>query len=314
MSKIKIALIGAGVMGANHARVISRSQDAELVLVVDPFETNGQVLADAYGARWVPGVNDIPDDFAVVIASATESHFEIASHLIGAGHDVLIEKPLTPSLDLTRDLVSLSESNESVLMCGLLERFNPAVLTAQQFITKPNHIIATRHSPFTPRIKTHVAWDLMVHDVDLVIRLMAAEPDEVSSQSANVRSENRVADITDAILGFHGERLASVSASRVGQRKIRQISVSETDRLTEIDLLRRNVTIYHNVNESPLSNGVGYKQESIIEIPELITSVEPLTAQLEHFVRLIRGEVARSSERSSIIPSHEAIASIVRAT
>lgn len=311
MSKIKIALIGAGIMGANHARVISRSSEAELALVIDPFEHNGRALAAEHNTKWASDIHEIPSEYAVIVASATESHFELASQLISAGHDLLIEKPLTPSLEETRELVLLSEKNDTVLVCGLLERFNPAVLTAKQFITSPHHIVAVRHSPFTPRIKTHVAWDLMVHDVDLVLQLMGESPTSVASISATRNSENGISDITDAVLGFEDNRIASISASRVGQRKVRLFSVSEKDRLTEIDLLRRNVTIFHNVNESPLSNGAGYKQESIVEIPELITSKEPLTAQFEHYISIIRDNGSRSLERDSIVPAHATIASVL---
>lgn len=307
----KIALVGAGAMGANHARVVSQSKHAELSIVIDPFEKNGRALAETHNVQWAPTIDAIPADCSVILASATETHFDIAHQLIEAGHNLLIEKPLTPSLKTTQELVELSEAKGTVLMCGLLERFNPAVLTAQQMLTSPNHIVALRHSPFTPRIKTHVAWDLMIHDVDLVLRMFGCAPTNVTSFSAIGQSEGEVADVTDAILQFSHQNQALVSASRSGQRKIRNITVSEIGRQIEIDLLRRNVTIYHNVLESPLAEGSGYKQESIIEIPELITYVEPLSAQFSHFMKLIDGLADLSLERSSILPAHSVLQEIV---
>ncbi len=312
-AETKFAIVGAGVMGTNHARVISNSPNASVQVVVDLFEASGRRLADQHGAQWVKSAAEIPEGLAVVVASATESHFEIAESLIKSGHPVLIEKPLTASLEETKELLRLSEEHNTVLMCGLLERFNPAILTAKNLIREPHHINAVRHSPFTPRIKTHVAWDLMIHDMDLVIGMFGSAPESVFSASANRQSENGVADVTESVLSFGRNRIASVSASRTGHRKIRMFSVCEDDRLFEIDLLRRNVTVYHNVQESPLGDGLGYKQESIIEIPELISSTEPLTAQLQHFLHLLEDSQLASIERESILPAHNAILEVVEA-
>lgn len=110
---------------------------------------------------------------------------------------------------------------------------------------------------------------------------------------------------------FANGALAHVSASRIGQRKVRTLSIHEVDRLIEVDLLRRDVTVYHHVSDQPANiDGRGYKQQTVIEIPELLTSQEPLAAQLDQFVRLISGDADADAERRSILPSHEVVAQL----
>ena len=311
MSQVRVALFGAGAMGSNHARVIAESKHAKLSCIVDPYEPFGTALAERFGTRWVADASQLPEVDAIVVATATEAHFAAAHDFVASGVHALIEKPLTSSLAESSVLVNASRAADSVLMCGLLERFNPAVLTAERFIHEPRHVVAIRHSPFTPRIKTHVAWDLMIHDVDLAIRVFGSEPVSARSVSMNVASDNGVADVSDAILQFAGGPIASISSSRASQRKIRSVSISQAEKLIEVDLLRRNVTLFHNVQESDADDGRGYRQAAVIEIPELTSSVEPLTAQFDHFAKLISGEADRAAERDSILAPHRALEALL---
>jgi hypothetical protein len=106
--------------------------------------------------------------------------------------------------------------------------------------------------------------------------------------------------------------LATVSASRLGQRKVRSLVVSELDRLIEIDLLRRDVTIYRHVShDSATPDGLGYRQQTVIEIPELVSAREPLATQLDRFLDLLAGKVDPATERESILPSHRVVASVL---
>ena len=107
------------------------------------------------------------------------------------------------------------------------------------------------------------------------------------------------------MLTFPGGGLGTVSASRLGQRKVRSLVVAELDRLIELDLLRRDVTIYRHIShEAASADGRGYRQQTVIEIPELVTATEPLVAQLQRFVGLVRGEADAVEERAAILPAH----------
>lgn len=310
----RILLIGAGAMGALHARVIHQSERAELAGIADPDATKGQALAERFGTRWTPEPDGLADVDAVVLASPTPTHHKIAVEVLSHGKPLLVEKPVCDDLADSEEVVAMAAAKDVPLMCGLLERYNPAVLTAFSFVENPLHVAATRHSPYVPRIRTGVAWDLLVHDVDLTIRCFAGEPDRVSGSVGRFHpsSDNGAEDIAETVLGFPQGGLASVSASRVGQRKVRSLTITEIGRLVEVDLLRKAVTIYRNVSSEAASpDGRGYRQQSVIEIPELVSVAEPLATQLDRFVDVLEARVDAAEERDSILPSHRVVARVL---
>jgi predicted dehydrogenase len=313
VARKRVVLVGAGNMGSHHARVISQSDRADLSVLVDPRADIGRKVAERYGAQWLPELPTLTDLDAVVIAAATEAHFGLAMEVLAQDRPVLIEKPVADNLLRTREILNKAAERDLPLMCGLLERYNPAVLTARSLLQNPLHVIATRHSPYAPRIRTGVAWDLLVHDVDLAINIIGAAPSTVDATLGFFHPESApfAEDVAETVLGFPDGAIARISASRVGQRKIRRLSVYELDRLIEIDLLRRDVTIYRHVSENLVDDGRGYRQQTVIEIPELVTSQEPLTTQFNRFLDVIDGTVDAAEERATILPSHEVIDQVI---
>ncbi|WP_431073506.1 Gfo/Idh/MocA family protein [Microbacterium phyllosphaerae] len=312
--KKQVVLVGAGNMGSHHARVISQSDSAELAVLVDPREDVGSAVAARFGATWHPELPDLEPYDAVVVAAATEAHHELAMQVLGSDRPLLIEKPVADSLLRTEEILALAESRDLPMMCGLLERYNPAVITARAAMHAPLHITATRHSPYAPRIRTGVAWDLLVHDVDLAINLIGTQPTTVSSKLGFFHPESAAdaEDVASTILGFEGGAVAQISASRVGQHKVRTLAIHELDRLIEVDLLRRNLTIYHHVSEDSVDDGPSYRQQTIIEIPEIPPSPEPLTAQFARFMEVIDGGADAAAERATILPSHQVIDHVIQ--
>lgn len=313
MSRKQVVLVGAGTMGSHHARVISQSSEAELAVLVDPRESVGKAVAAKFGATWAPELPDLKSYDAVVVAAATEAHYPLAMQVISQQTPLLIEKPVADSLLRTEEILVSADEINLPFMCGLLERFNPAIMTARSLMKSPFHVVATRHSPYAPRIKTGVAWDLLVHDVDLAVTLLDSEPVSVDARLGffHPDSEPGAEDVAETILEFSNGTLAQVSASRVGQKKIRQVSIYEENRLIELDLLRRDVTVYHHISENSADGeGRGYRQQTVIEIPELVTSQEPLSSQFAHFLDVIDGKSDAGKERASILPSHKIIDSV----
>jgi predicted dehydrogenase len=312
-AKLRVALVGAGNMGSHHARVISQSADAELALLVDPREVVGRSVADRFGAAWAPELPDLDDVDAVVVAAATEAHYGLAMKVLENERPLLVEKPVADSLLRTEEILALAERKDLPLMCGLLERYNPAVMTAMAFIEAPRHVAAVRHSPYAERIKTGVSWDLLVHDVDLAVNIVKEAPSEVRSELGfyHPLSVAGAEDVAETLLRFPSGSVAHVSASRFGQRKIRQLSIYEETRLIEVDLLRRDVTVYYHVSENSVDEGRGYRQQTVIEIPELVSSQEPLTTQFSHFVDVITGRADAAAERATILPSHRVIDRVI---
>jgi predicted dehydrogenase len=314
-TKTRIALVGTGMMGALHARVVSTSDRARLVRVVDPREAVGREVADRYGATWSPELDGVADVDAMVIAAPTDCHFSLAEQILRLDMPLLIEKPVCDNIAETELIVNEAGKRGVPLLCGLVERFNPAVQTALSLVHKPVHVTATRHSPYAPRIRTGVAWDLLVHDVDLAIQVFGGqEPAGVSATVGHFHPDSQAdaEDVVETLLTFDDGGLASVSASRIGQRKVRSLVINEVDRLIEADLIRRDVTIYRHVMlDAATPDGRGYRQQSIIEVPELMNNREPLAGQLDHFLNMLAGTVDVDVERRRILPAHRVVSRVL---
>ena len=196
---------------------------------------------------------------------------------------------MSENLDDTVLVLDEAGRRDVPIVCGLLERFNPAVMTMHEIVEAPVHLNVLRHSPHTPRIATGVAFDLAVHDIDLALRLGDQMPDTVSAHLARCHptSPEGSEDIAEITLGFPDGMIAAISSSRVSQRKLRMLYVSELERLIEVDLLRRDITVYHHVTSDYIAGrSTGYRQQTVIDIPAILDAREPLAAQLDHFVAL----------------------------
>lgn len=310
MAGPRIALLGAGSMGQNHARVIANSPLATLAGIVDPNEATGKQVAERHGVSWAADLDGIGTVDAVVVAASTEYHYEIAKQVIGAGLPLLIEKPVCPSLAQTEEILAASRAADVPLMCGLLERYNAAVMVALSMVEQPMLVRAERHSPYAPRIKTGVAWDLLVHDVDLVSRFFGStDPVGLTVEVGyfNPISQPGAEDVIETSMRFANGGIATASASRISQRKVRSLVIQELDRLIEVDLLRRGVTAYrHTTIEEQAGGGPGFRQATEMEVPEIV-GAEPLVTQLGRFVDLIEGKTDAEEERQSILPSHRIV-------
>ncbi len=308
----RIALLGAGVMGANHARVLAASSRAELGLVIDRDAGRARAIADLAGARASSDLEDAAGFEAAILASPTETHVELGLAMLALGLPVLVEKPLAVKPDDARRLVEESAARDIPLTCGFVERFNPVVTAASEALSDaPVHLVAIRHSPRAPRIATSVVFDLLIHDIDLALRL-ASEPQVAEVRSSVwVSPQSGVPEIADCLIRFSDGALATLSASRVGQRKIRTLAVTTATTLAEIDLLRADLTLYRNVSQEQLTErGMGYRAETIVDIPFVRHAGEPLAQQLDHFLDLVDGTADADAERATLLAPHEIAAEV----
>jgi predicted dehydrogenase len=310
-----VALVGAGQMGANHARTIHRSEEFQLAFVVDADLERAKGLVQQFGGQAVASVDDIKDVQAAVVATSTNSHFGIVENLLGLKIPVLCEKPLTPSLETTRVLIETSEKNATPIQCGFVERFNPAFLTAKKMIGQPViHAQSVRHSPPALRIASGVAEDLLIHDLDLALSLSTAPVMSVAG-SVYRSSTTGEDEISDCIINLEDNAVFTLSASRMSQRKIRDWRICTDKDLFEVDLLRQTVTIYENITQEFLNQGnATYRARTMVDYPFIERSGEPLAMQLQHFSRLLDGAVREQSERDSILASHIALSDFLEAS
>jgi UDP-N-acetylglucosamine 3-dehydrogenase len=284
---VKVAIVGAGIMGGRHARVARSVPAAEVTIVVDPDEYKGRRLAEYVGAVYMPSVNALPGMVdAAIVAVPTESHVEIGTILLEKGLDVLMEKPIAATVEGAKRLVAAAEEHDRILMVGHVERFNPAVVELARHLSGLIHIDVRRVGPFTPRVPTGVALDLMIHDIDLVSWLAGSQPEVVSAVMRRVRSETE--DIAICILTFPTGVSAVLTASRASQTKQRQIELTQKDNVVVADLVRGQVTV-HRVEHSEFvdERGSMYRQSGIVEIPYLEHQGEPLLLEQQHFLKCV---------------------------
>ena len=313
-ARLRVGLVGAGAMGALHARVLTQSERADLAFVCDPSPA-GKDLARRFDVPWLLSF-DASSVNAVIVASPTDTHRQLAFEVIAAGLPVLVEKPLADSYQAACEIIDASASADVPIMCGFVERYNPTIMTAMEFVEQPLHITSVRHSPYVPRIRTGVTSDLLIHDVDIVMLLIGAQPTSVDGRLGyfHPQSEKGSEDLAEALLQFPSGALAACSASRLSQRKIRSMSITDLDRLVEIDLLRQDITVYRHVANAPAGeDGLGYRQQTIIDVPVVIYRDEPLVAQLDRFCALIDGRADAAEERRSLLPPHRVIDLVQRA-
>ena len=176
MTPLRIAVVGAGVMGELHARSIAASERATLTEVIDVDIERAADVAARHGGVPLPAGRFLDAD-AVVVAAPTAVHTELAPDLLARGIPVLVEKPLAPDITGVRQIITTARTTGTVLMCGFVERFNPVVIAAQDMVDEPFlHWVSVRHSPPARRPTSHVATDLLIHDVDLALRLHGSNP------------------------------------------------------------------------------------------------------------------------------------------
>ncbi len=291
---MRIAVVGAGVMGERHARVVAASQQATLARIIDPAPAVAEVAA-RYGCEWVPEL-DLTGVDAVIVAAPNPVHEDIAAEVLRAGLPVLVEKPLAANLDAATRTVELAAKLDVPLMCGFVDRFNPAWLTLRKVLAgrMPIHLTMVRHSPFQTRVLESVAWDLLIHLADHAITLCAAEPDLICSRRTMHASP--VSDDTADALVSWGTSTGLLSAVRLGQRRMWTVTAHATDMTVWADLAGRRVIVSCNgaTEEAP------------------VAAREPLAVQLDHFARLVRGRVCADAERESILPAHRLVDRVMR--
>lgn len=291
---VRVGIVGTGIMGSNHARVLRAVPDAAVVVVTDPDAGKGQRLADHIGARFESRLEALPGQVdAAIVATPTETHAEIAVTLLESGIDVLVEKPIAPTVEEAKDLVSVARKHDRILMVGHVERFNPAVLELDRHVDGLIHIDVRRVGPFSPRIATGVVLDLMIHDVDLVNTLAGGELSTLSSLTRRVRADSE--DIAMCVLTYASGVSATLTASRVSQGKQRQIELTQKANVVVADLLRQQLTI-HRVEHAEYvgEQGARYRQSGVIEIPYLEHQGEPLLLELQHFIDCVRNRTQPS--------------------
>ena len=243
MKKIKVGVVGVGYLGQFHAEKYAAMPEVDLVGVVDTDSERGQLIAQKLSTRWFPepalllGRVD-----AVSIVVPTAFHHRVALPFLEQGVHVLLEKPVTVTLDQADEVIAVSDRTNAVLQIGHIERFNPAVTSIKKLLTSPRYITAERAAPFTVRCTdVNVILDLMIHDLDIVVDLAGSDPKEISAAGASVMTTET--DTATARIVFENGCIADVTASRVSDEKKRMLRVFDGDNLYTSDYQTQKATV-----------------------------------------------------------------------
>ena len=281
MDKVNISLIGVGRMGQFHLNVVSQINQINLSGIYDADENHLNEISQKHNIRKFNSLDEAIDNAdAVIIASPTMYHFEIAKKAVEKGKHVLVEKPMTETYTQALELEEIVKQKNVILQVGHVERFNGAVQELHHIIEKPYLIEARRLAPFTPRI-TDVG---VVFDIPIV---------RFSASGKRIRTNNE--DIASALLEFEDSTIATISASRVTQEKIRTLAISTEEAYFILDYATQDITIHRQAasqSNIKTSVGINYKQESIIE-RVFIHRDNPLKLEDEHFANCILGKDKR---------------------
>jgi predicted dehydrogenase len=285
---LDVAVVGAGVMGANHVRILRQLPDVRIKYVADRDGERASALAQSVGAASVQDVQDVIGRVdAAIVAVPTELHADVTSRLLEGGAHVLVEKPMASNVAEAERMLTSAASAQRVLQVGHVERFNPAVLELDNLVRDLVHLNFARISPFSGRTPDGVIVDLMIHDLDLACALAKSEVERVHAVATRTRSQTE--DLASALLEFANGITASLIASRIGQNKIRTVSLTQRDNYVHLDLLRQDVTVSRVEHAEFLSDeGMRYRQAGVVEVPFLEHRGEPLFLELQHFVECAR--------------------------
>ena len=262
-SPLRIGVAGVGHFGRYHALKVAASSRADLVGIFDPDANRAAAVSQEIGAPPVEWARLLELSDALVIAAPADVHHALTATALRAGKHVLVEKPVAATLPQADELVALASERRLVLQVGHLERFSAAFAAIEGRVGAPLYIEATRIAPFQQRgTDVSVILDLMIHDLDLVLSLVASEIDSVDAVGAAVSSEH--ADIANARIRFVNGAVATITASRVSLRTERRMRLFAHDAYLAVDFSKRRLTVIARDKGTPVPGvtGFGMMEES----------------------------------------------------
>jgi predicted dehydrogenase len=278
--RIRVAVVGAGEFGRNHARVYRELGGAEFVGVYDQNRQRADTVAEKFQAPVLQGLEELQGlAEAVSVAVPTIAHAEVGCRLLEMGLDVLVEKPMAVDLTEADALLAAARKNRRILQVGHVERFNPAVRAVEPILNRPLFFEVHRLGVFTPRsLDVDVIYDLMIHDLDILLAMVNEPVTEVKAVGIPVLTDK--VDIAHARLEFAGGAVANVTASRVSTERVRKMRFFQQHEYISLDYARRDA-LRIGVKKPGPQPEFGFEK---LNAP----AVEPLYAELETFVQSVR--------------------------
>jgi len=296
MSKLKTGVIGTGHLGKLHTKMFKSIDNCELVGIFDANPDQAKTVSYEFSISSFTSLDELLKQVdAVSIAATTTAHFELSKKCFENGIHVFIEKPITATIKEAEELVQLSEKNKLNLQVGHIERFNPALVAMEKYISDPKFIQTDRLAQFNPRgTDVAVVLDLMIHDIDIILSLVKSDVVDIQANGVAVVSDHL--DIANARLQFENGAVANVTASRISQKKMRKMRIFQRDTYVALDFVTGVAEAYRLL--SPAAEvfptqisfgeiGVGEKKKKLVyEQPEQ-KEINALQYELQLFVNSV---------------------------
>ncbi|MBF0461867.1 MAG: Gfo/Idh/MocA family oxidoreductase [Magnetococcales bacterium] len=277
-ARLRAAVIGTGYLGRIHATKYQHIPGVELVAVVDAQAEQARLVGDALSVPYYSDYTDIfPRADLVTIATPTRSHCRIAEACLRAGLHVLVEKPMTTTLEEADALVALARQVGRILQVGHLKRFHPTVVALRKsgLLCRPQFMEASRLAPFKTRsLDLDVVLDLMIHDIDLALYFFQADVVDVDAVGLSVMTDQ--ADVANARLRFQNGGVANLTASRVSQEVVRRLKIFQPDSFFTLDFIQNRLCV--------VRRGAGAVEETLLPVQ----SYDTLEAEISSFCKAVQ--------------------------
>jgi predicted dehydrogenase len=274
--RIRTGVAGVGYLGEHHARIYAELPDCELAGVYDVDRARAEAIAARFGCAALDSVEALGDACdAVSVVVPTDRHHELALPLMRRGCHLLIEKPLCTSLREAEEIMAVAGEHGRYVQVGHVEHFNPVMGYLEDVVTRPRYITADRLAPFRPRgTEVGVVLDLMIHDIGIVLKLVRSPVARIDSLGVDVLSETE--DIANARIEFENGCVASLNASRVSHKKLREIRVFQPSAYLSLDFMNQRGHLVRKENGALVEEDIPIERD------------EPLKLQLASFLASIR--------------------------
>jgi predicted dehydrogenase len=277
---VRVGVVGTGYLGRLHARVLTEIPDVHVAGFVEPNdEIAASVAADLKLKRFDSVASLAKEIDCAVVATPTTTHFDVARELLEAGVDVMVEKPITETVEQAQQLIDLAAKNDRIIQVGHVERYNPAIVAVAALVEPTRYFVGERLGVFVPRsLDVDVLLDLMIHDLNLVLSLLRQKV--VGIQAVGVPVLTGKVDITNVRLELENGAVANLTASRVSQERVRKQRFFGGDFYISVDTKEQEVKGYRLVDE----NG-----QRVLKPFELgVMKKEPLRAENDAFLQCVR--------------------------
>jgi predicted dehydrogenase len=298
--KLKVGVIGAGHLGKLHMKMLNNIENAELIGIYDLNSEQAEKAATEYNTKVYTNLEDLFNNVdAVSIVTTTSAHYQVMKEAIKHNLPILVEKPITATIEEAEEVVNLAKEKDLILQVGHIERFNPALLSLDKYNLDPKFIQSDRLAQFNPRgTDVAVVLDLMIHDIDIILSLVKSEVKDVHASGIAVVSDT--IDIANARIEFENGAVANVTASRISQKRMRKMRMFQKDAYITLDFNSGVSEIYRLMSQEniPEKNfisfgeiGIGDRRKYVVyEQPEQL-EVNALRYEIELFVNSVINKI-----------------------